>query len=119
MRRAERTLMPTFAAAASCSSSFRCNVYLATVSGWCVCRAFPPPSTPEEARLKPLRRSIPGVRSPAKIVVVGRQDNCHRPAMTNLAGAVSRFKYWMWQGERAPGTQVSYMPRSSSAEMGR
>ena len=64
IRCAERTLMPTFAAAASCSrlSMFHVLGHLYPVEY--VCRAFDAPSTGEGARTAATPQNRPGVRSP-------------------------------------------------------
>src|SRR5208282_5284495 len=78
MRRAERTLMPTFAAAASCSISLRCSMYLAT----CV-RLIRLPAMPTLPRL-PKKRNFSHPADRSRRQVTG-QDSCRRPAKIIVA----------------------------------
>src|SRR5438094_7820301 len=72
MRRAERTLMPTFAAAPSCSHCFRCSMYLAT----CV-RLMRLPGIATLPRFEECDSSHPQTHPGAQVT---GQDSCRRPA---------------------------------------
>ena len=72
MRRAERTLMPTFAAAPSCSHCFRCSMYLAT----CV-RLMRVPGIATLPRFEERDSSHPQTHPGAQVT---GQDSCRRPA---------------------------------------
>src|SRR5205085_7147757 len=72
MRRAERTLMPTFAAAPSCCHCFRCSMYLAT----CV-RLMRLPGIATLPRFEECDSSHPQTHPGAQVT---GQDSCRRPA---------------------------------------